>query len=632
MPEPRTKGDRVDGWKTIADYLARDVTTVIRWAKLHGLPVNRAPAGGPRRAVFALKSEIDGWVAGRASLGLPDTGNGHAPAVDPSSSDLVPSIPQAPSVVPAASREIKAPRWLKPTRYGAIGSVAILLAWAGWRYAEEKFAFRSPWFTPSQQLAANGLEKRGTDRGNLPSEQGPAIFRGSFECVGCGADKSYLASGLADQLASDLIRIPGVHVRAADAAPNPPGRESIRLVLTGTVVPKEDARIAVTIFLAGGDTHEQLWSRHYETLVTGLPVLEFEIANDIFRYLKPSLPARDTTPFKAVWTRDPVAYDLYLRGRDHIANTGPVSTPAAIQEFSEAVRRDPGFAAAYGGLAWAYLYATFDTRIPTQTAMPLAKSNALRELELDPLAADGHAALATEELNFEYKWQSAEREYQRAIALNPDDPLVHYWYVWLLKGESRWEEAIKQAEISKSLDPNAQRGDFALAIAQVAKGGATGNPDDFAAAVSTCRKAIQHHPDYPKIRDVLVYALWYSHRYKEAAEENLSMAEVMQDATAIAFKRSAKSILATWGPSQYALAMAHFCEPRAGADYTCELNDTASWYAFGGDTEDAMRLLTESVKSRDGGAVLIPQDPALASLRNDPRFQRLVAQFHPGSD
>src|SRR5580700_4389922 len=156
MPEPRPKGDRVDGWKTIADYLARDVTTVIRCAKLHGLPVNRAPAGGPRRAVFALKSEIDGWVAGRASLGLPDTGNGHAPAVDPSSSDLVPSIPQAPSVVPAASREIKAPRWLKPTRYGAIGSVAILLAWAGWRYAEEKFAFRSPWFTPSQQLAANG--------------------------------------------------------------------------------------------------------------------------------------------------------------------------------------------------------------------------------------------------------------------------------------------------------------------------------------------------------------------------------------------------------------------------------------------------------------------------------------------
>ena len=74
-----------------------------------------------------------------------------------------------------------------------------------------------------------------------------------------------------------------------------------------------------------------------------------------------------------------------------------------------------------------------------------------------------------------------------------------------------------------------------------------------------------------------MYALWQLHRYKEAAEESLAMAEVMKDATAISFKRSANAILAARGPSQYALAMAHFCEPRAGADYTCEFEDTAAW-------------------------------------------------------
>jgi len=63
MAEVPTKHDRIDGWKSIADYLNRDVTTVIRWAKLHGLPVNRVPPGSPRRAVFALKSELDAWVA-----------------------------------------------------------------------------------------------------------------------------------------------------------------------------------------------------------------------------------------------------------------------------------------------------------------------------------------------------------------------------------------------------------------------------------------------------------------------------------------------------------------------------------------------------------------------------------------
>jgi tetratricopeptide (TPR) repeat protein len=588
-----------------------------------------------------LKSDIDAWVAGGASFGLPDAENGHGPAADLSSSGSVPGLPPAPSelcattTVGSAGRrgQSQFPRWLKPIQYGAIGTVVILLAWAGWRSIEDRFSFHAPWLTELQRLAATGLEKLGLPaQWNRYSGQGPAIFRGNFECVGCSADKSYLASGLADQLASDLVRIPGVHVRPFDASPNPDAREPVKLVLTGKVVAKEGAGITVTVFLATSDTHEQLWSRRYETLVTGLPELEFEIANDIFRYLKPSLPARDTTPFKAVWTRDPAAYDLYLRGQDHLVNGGPVSSPAAIQEFSEAVQRDPGFAAAYGGLARAYLYSPIFARIAAQKAMPLAKANALREIELDEFAADGHGALATEELNFEFKWQSAEREFQRAIALNPDDPMVHYWYVWLLMGERRLEEAIRQAEITKSLDPNAPRGDFALAVAEFAKAGVTRNPDDFAATVTTCRNAIQHHPNDPRIRDVLVNALWQVHRYKEAAEESLSIAEVMQDAAAISFKRSAKSTLASRGPAQYALAMAHFCEPRAGADYTCSMVDTASWYVLGGDIENAIRVLTESVSIRDSSAILIPFVPALVSLRRDPRFQRLLAQIHPGSD
>ena len=423
-----------------------------------------------------------------------------------------------------------------------------------------------------------------------------------------------------------------MHVLALDAAPVPSAPEPVKLLLTASVAPQEGSRIAITIFLAGSDTHEQLWSRHYETLASGLPVLEFDIANDIFRYLKPYLPARDTTPFKAVWTRDPVAYNLYLRGRDHLVYAGPKNTPAAIQEFSEAVRRDPDFAAAYGGLAHAWLYATLDARVPVREAIPLVKANALREIELDGFAPEGHAVLAFEELAFEYKWQSAEREFQRAIALNSDNPLAYEWYVWLLMGERRWDEAVRQAQISESLDPNGLRGHFALAMAEMAKGGATGNPDDMAAAITTGRKAIERHPDYVSSRDALVYALWKSHQYRAAAEENLSMAEAMQDPPAISFKRSAKSILAAKGPAQYALAMAHYCEPRAGADYTCELEDTAIWYALGGDRENTIRLLHESIRLQDPSSFMMTFEAAFDPLRSDPRFQRLIAEIHPGSD
>ncbi|MGB9030672.1 MAG: hypothetical protein WCC27_11180, partial [Acidobacteriaceae bacterium] len=270
MAETPSKGDRVDGWKGIADYLGRDVTTVIRWAKIHGLPVNRGPAGSPRRAVFALKSEIDAWVAGRGSSNLP--------ADEDASASRQPNT--------------QSPRWRKPLLYAAAAAVVTLLTWAAWRFAETRLSVHAPRFAELQS-----------------SGQGPVIFRGSFECVACSPDSSWLASGFADQLASDLIRIPGVHVRALAAAPAPSAPEPVKLLLTARVARQEGSRIAVTIFLSNSDSHEQLWSRHYETLATGLPVLEFDIANDIFRYLQPYLPARDTTPFKAVWTRDPVAYE-----------------------------------------------------------------------------------------------------------------------------------------------------------------------------------------------------------------------------------------------------------------------------------------------------------------------------------
>ena len=626
MTEAPTKRDRIDGWKSIADYLNRDVTTVIRWAKFHGLPVNRVPAGSPRRAVFALISEIDAWVASGASSSiLPATTNGDGVTTEPRSSASVPSpeagqcaSPTAHTIDSAVREARTRPRWwLKPVLYGAAAAVVTLLAWAAWRYTEGPFSLHAARPTELQQE---------------PVGQGPIIFRGAFECVACSTDNSYLASGMADQLASDLIRIPGVHVRTLDAERNNSAREPIKLLLTASVAPKESSRIAVSIFLASSDTHEQVWFRHYEALATGLPALEFEIANDIFLYLKPYLPTRDTTPFKAVWTRDPVSYDLYLRGRNHLLYPGPKTTPAAIQEFSEAVRRDPLFAAAYGGLAHAYYLATFDAGISVLKAMPLVNANARREIELDEFAPEGRAYLAFEEFTFEHKWQSAEREFQRAISLNPDNPLPHLLYVPLLIGERRWEEAARQAQISKSLDPSGLKADFGLAIAGLAKWGATSNPDDLAAAESTCRNAIQRHPDDIRVRDVLVWLLWYSHRYDAAAEENLSMAEVMQDATAISFQRSARSILAAKGAAEYALDQAHYCEARAGADYSCALEDAAAWYTLAGDTENAIRLLNKSVNVRDLTAVEISYEPAFVALRGDPRFQRLMAEIHPGSD
>jgi DNA-binding winged helix-turn-helix (wHTH) protein/TolB-like protein len=456
--------------------------------------------------------------------------------------------------------------------------------------------------------------------------QGAVIVRGGFDCVGCTAAQAYLAPGIADQLSSDLVRIPGVHVLVAQDATPASASRGVKLLLTGKVAPKGGSRVVVTISLASAGTHEQLWSRNYETLETGLAALEFSIANDIFRYLKPSLPLRDQTPLKAAWTRDPEAYDLYLRGREHLVNTGPKNTQAAIQEFREAIRRDPGFAAAYGGLARAYLFAPTYLRTPMREVMPLVKANALREIELDEFAPDGHAALALEEENVEFKWQSAEREFQQAISLNPDYPLTHFLNSALLDHEGRYAEAIHEANVGISLDPNESRGYFWLVQVLLDTPGANGE------CVATCRDAVRRHPDSEWTRAVLVWALWNAHRYKEAADENLEEAGVTHDETAIRFQQSARSILSTKGPAQYALAQARYCEPRVGADFSCEGRVIADWYVEAGDKEDALRVLSKAVDAREYTAAGVPFDLEFIPLRSDPRFQKLVAQIHPGAD
>jgi DNA-binding winged helix-turn-helix (wHTH) protein/TolB-like protein len=456
--------------------------------------------------------------------------------------------------------------------------------------------------------------------------QGAVIVRGSFDCVGCTADQAYLAPGIADQLASDLVRIPGVHVLVAQGATPASAARGRKLLLTGRIAPKGGPRLAVTVFLASAETHEQLWSRNYETLGTGLAALEFSMANDIFRYLKPSLPSQDQTPLKAAWTRDPEAYDLYLRGREHLVNPSPTATPAAIKEFSEAIRRDPAFAAAYGGLARAYLFAPTYLRTPMREAMTQVKANALREIELDEFAPDGHAALALEEKNVEFKWQSAEREFQQAISLNPDYPLAHSLNSALLDDEGRYAEAIQEAKVGISLDPNESRGYFWLSQVLLDTPGANGE------CIATCRDALRRHPDTEWTRAVLVWALWNAHRYEEAADENLEEAEVTHDEAAIRFQQSAKAILATKGPAQYALAQARYCEPRVGEDFSCEGKVIADWYVEAGDQEDALRMLRKAVDAREFTAAGIPFDLEFIPLRSDPRFQKLIAEIHPGSD
>jgi tetratricopeptide (TPR) repeat protein len=163
-------------------------------------------------------------------------------------------------------------------------------------------------------------------------------------------------------------------------------------------------------------------------------------------------------------SRNSEAYDLYLRAREQWARRTPKAIRTAIKMYQQAIAIEPDFALGYAGLADSYNLAT--SGLAPLTRAPLARAAAQRALALDPQSAEAHTAMAFSEYKFEWKWEDADREFKRAIALNPRYALAHHWYGEFLKLLMRHDEAIHEFRQAVEADPFSipVRYDFILAL------------------------------------------------------------------------------------------------------------------------------------------------------------------------
>jgi len=189
--------------------------------------------------------------------------------------------------------------------------------------------------------------------------------------------------------------------------------------------------------------------------MTDLLSLQQEIAHaiteQIGKKLAASVPKRPTREVTA--TTDYRAYDLYLRGRYYWNQRTPKSFQQAISMFQGAVERDPGYARAYAGLADSYAMISGYGLAQTGDSMLKARANALRALEIDSDLAEAHATLGLIAENHDYDWQTAESEFRHAIDLNPSYATAHQWYAECLAFQGRFDEALKESELARLLDP-----------------------------------------------------------------------------------------------------------------------------------------------------------------------------------
>ncbi len=272
----------------------------------------------------------------------------------------------------------------------------------------------------------------------------------------------YLSDGMTEALIDALSQLPGVRVMARSAVfrfkgqeidPQKVGRElSVRTVLMGSVLQHGDS-LDVDIELVDVQNGWRLWGTQYHRKPSEILEVQQEISQDTSDKLRVHLTGADKDRLTRHYTADVEAYRDYLKGRYHINRMTEDGLRRAMAHFRLAIERDPEFALPHAGLADCYgLSGLFSLQPPRET-IPKAKQAAMSALTLDDSLAEAHAALAGILKSYEWNWREAEKEYLRALELNPNYATAHHLYADFLSGMGRPSEAMREIHRAQELDP-----------------------------------------------------------------------------------------------------------------------------------------------------------------------------------
>jgi tetratricopeptide (TPR) repeat protein len=199
-----------------------------------------------------------------------------------------------------------------------------------------------------------------------------------------------------------------------------------------------------------------VWSRQYDRELTNLLVLQGEIAQEIADEIQLTLGDRQrpiTVDRKPALSPSYEAYDLYLKGRYFWNKRTKDGFLHAADYFEQSIAKDPNYARPYAGLADTFALMSTWGFVPANEFVPKARAAALRALQMDEGLAEAHTALALIAQDYDYDWQTAEKEYRRAIQLDPQYPTAHQWYAECLSLQGRFDGALAESGSARQLDP-----------------------------------------------------------------------------------------------------------------------------------------------------------------------------------
>ena len=463
----------------------------------------------------------------------------------------------------------------------------------------------------------------------LPPVAGPesrAIAVLPFVNASADPDNEYFSDGMTDELITALTKVEGLRVASRTSVfalkhvredvRSLGARLDVSAILEGTVR-KAGNRLRITVQLTNVADGRTLWSERYDREMADVFAIQDEIAGTIVRTLRSTLLGDLGDPTPVRYTRNVRAYSLYLKGRYWWNRRTQADIAEGIRYFEQAIAEDPDYALAYSGLADSYALDLDYRGAPVAEGMERAKSEARRAIQLDDSLAEAHTSLGWVTFIYDWDWVTAEREFRRAIELNPRYSTARQWYAWNLLAMGRFDEALSEGRVAVDLDPASVSIRRSLGWLQY-------YCRQHDAALENLRRALTMDPTAEETHRLLGLVYMQTGKYDDAAAAFRE--SIANSSNAVLAFAGLGHVAALRGRPDEARAVLDELQKRARTQYVSPVA-MVGLQARLGENDAAFEELDRAYAERRGWLTYLRIEPLLDGLRGDPRFQRLLERM-----
>lgn len=585
---------RLESWGEIASYLRREIRTVQRWERYHGLPVHRLVIG-KLGSVYAYPSELDQWRRERepkeSEAEEPSKGpNGETPSAE--TIVVTPSPAQPEADQPAMLRL----RWI-------VAAAAVLFVASALAYLIVRPTLPS-----------------------LSGDQKIRLFVRPFANSGHNSAQDEFIAGLTEETITQLGKMDPAHLgviapASSELLASKPIDElgrilHVQYVLQGGVS-RNGNQVRIDTQLYSVKDQTQIWSESYKDDLGDILKVQDNVSRDVAQQIHAKIPGvvSDLPNAPAAKRVDPEAYDAYLKGRLYWANRDWTKR-FGFDAFQQALEKDPNYALARTGLASAYLIlgqVPNDAMTPTESVSK-ARPAAQQAIAADPKNADAHCVLGNIAASYDWDFPAAEREFHQAISLDPNNTTAREWYGHYLIIRNRILEA--QAETSRALDLDPVSPIFNSARAETFY-----YARDYDAAIDQGHRTVEQYPNSLYARIWLASAYREKKQYREALQEFEQLRKLAGDNPAILMLYGhAQAVSGDKGEAQKVLAKLHAV---AQTRYVPAIYFAVMHIGLQ-ENDAAFTWFDKALKERDDRMIYLGVDPLVDPIRSDERFRKLL--------